>query len=107
LEDGGTVNSGDQIFERLIFKPALLPVSIARLNQYLYAEYPEQRKFLALLEHEKTEQTPESLAKIWGVDETAATQRAETLKEIGFFERRGSREKPTYWVPFLYRDALY
>jgi len=28
------------------------------------------------------------------------------LIEVGFFQRRGSREAPTFWVPFLYRDAL-
>jgi hypothetical protein len=81
-------------------------VSTARLNQYLYAEYPDQRKYVAALEHQKTEQTPESLARIWGTNEVEASQKAESLREIGFFERRGSREKPSYWVPFLYRDAL-
>ena len=28
------------------------------------------------------------------------------LVELGFFEERGTREEPTFWVPFLYRDAL-
>jgi hypothetical protein len=31
---------------------------------------------------------------------------AHELAEIGFFERRGERDAPEYWVPFLYRDAL-
>ena len=29
-----------------------------------------------------------------------------SLVEIGFFQPRGARENWTYWVPFLYRDAL-
>ncbi len=28
------------------------------------------------------------------------------LVEVGFFERRGSRDIPDYWIPFLYREAL-
>jgi hypothetical protein len=31
---------------------------------------------------------------------------AQQLIEVGFFEARGSKDKPTFWVPFLYRDAL-
>jgi hypothetical protein len=31
---------------------------------------------------------------------------AEQLVEVGFFERRGTKQDPAYWVPFLYRDAL-
>jgi hypothetical protein len=79
---------------------------MGRLHQNLYAEYPDQRKFLEALDGAKTEQTPESLATIWGIAEKEAGVKADELAEIGFFEQRGSREKPTYWVPFLYRDAL-
>lgn len=106
LENGGVAAPDSQLFDRSVFKEALLPVSTARLHQYLYAEYPDLRGFVEALEHEKTEQTPGSLSKIWSIDEASAAQRAEKLREIGFFERRGSREKPSYWVPFLYRDAL-
>ena len=31
--------------------------------------------------------------------------RANELVTIGFFEPRGTRQAPEYWVPFLYRDA--
>lgn len=57
------------------------------------------------LKGEKTEQTPDSLGHIWAV-KTVIERRAETLVQIGFFQRRGSRDDPTFWVPFLYRDAL-
>ena len=39
-------------------------------------------------------------------DRPAAQAKAEELVEIGFFQRRGSRDAPAFWVPFLYRDAL-
>jgi hypothetical protein len=106
LERGGAIAPDDQLFDRSVFKAALVPVSNARLHQYLYAEYPDQRQFLATLENQKTEQTTDSLAKIWKINEKAAGEKAEQLRDIGFFERRGSREQPTYWVPFLYRDSL-
>lgn len=35
-----------------------------------------------------------------------ALETAEQLVEVGFFERRGSKDRPVFWVPFLYRDAL-
>jgi hypothetical protein len=38
------------------------------------------------------------------VDE--AIRRARGLVDIGFFEQRGERNEPVFWVPLLYRDAL-
>ena len=87
---------------------ATLPrVSETRLNTYLYAEYPEERPFLEKLKGEKTEQTPESLSSIWGVPREEAISKAQMLVSLGFFQVRGTRLEPTYWVPFLYRDALH
>ncbi len=106
LEQGNEPAPEDQLFDRSVFKQALPTVSQARLNQYLYAEYPTQREFLEKLYEQKTEQTPESLADLWGMTRSAAIAKAQELVDLGFFERRGEREAPTYWVPFLYRDAL-
>src|SRR5262249_46086021 len=106
LEHGEGAPEGDQLFDRAVFKLALPSVSDARLTQYLYAEYPSQRPFLVKLEGQKTEQTPESLADIWNTDRGAAIAKAKELVELGFFEERGTRDEPTFWVPFLYRDAL-
>ena len=58
------------------------------------------------MDRQKTEQRPESLAKLWEVDESEAIKIAEELAQLGFFEERGTREEPNFWVPFLYRDAL-
>ncbi len=106
LEKGGTPAPEGQLFDRAVFKPALGPVSDARLRQYLYAEYPDHKPYIDQLEHQKTEQSPESLSKIWSITGRAAAERAEQLRDLGFFQRRGSRDRPTYWVPFLYRNAL-
>lgn len=75
--------------------------------QTIYAEYADLKIQIEALEGEKTEQTIDSLAAIWRVPDAVAIERADKLVEIGFFQVRGSREKPTYWVPFLYRDALF
>jgi hypothetical protein len=32
--------------------------------------------------------------------------RAELLCDVGFFQKRGSKDQPLFWVPFMYRDAL-
>jgi hypothetical protein len=106
LENGGAATQDDQLFDRSVFKIALPTVSGARLNQYLYAEYPSERPFISKLEGQKAEQTPESLSALWSVPREKAILEAKKLVELGFFEERGTREEPTYWVPFLYRDAL-
>jgi hypothetical protein len=106
LENGGVVPNSDELFDRSVFKSALPTVSGARLNQYLYAEYASERSFVSKLEGQKAEQTPDSLADLWSLTREAAIAKAKQLVELGFFEERGTRESPTYWVPFLYRDAL-
>ena len=106
LERGEPPAPDPQLFDRSVFKAALPAVSEARLVQTLYAEYPDAERFLRKLKGEKTEQTIESLAAIWEVSEARAAEQAQQLVNIGFFQQRGSREQPTYWVPFLYRDAL-
>ena len=107
LERGEPPAPDPQLFDRPVFKAALPAVSEARLVQTLYAEYSDAQRFLEKLKGEKTEQTAESLAAIWDVSEAKATEQAQQLVNIGFFQQRGSREQPTYWVPFLYRDALH
>lgn len=106
LERGGAAAPGEQLFDRSVFKAALPTVSKTRLNTYLFAEYPDERPYLEALRGEKAEQTPESLAMIWGVGRDEALAKARDLKGLGFFQERGSKTQPTFWVPFLYRDAL-
>lgn len=103
----GTPEPADQmLFDRNAIKQALPEVSRARFEQTLCAEYPHLQNLLRKLEGEKTAQDARTLAKIWSCSETEARLRADDLAGIGFFEKRGNKENPEYWVPFLYRDAL-
>jgi hypothetical protein len=106
LERGQVAAPGDQLFDRSTFKPALEVVSEARLVQTIYAEYPDLKPWLLELEGEKTEQTLTSLAAIWKISEDETKKHIQSLVDIGFFQESGGRDHWTYWVPFLYRDAL-
>jgi hypothetical protein len=106
LERGGEEPEGSQLFDRASFREALPTVSKVRYEQTLLAEYPDMRSYLERLKSEKSEQSIETLSKLWDVDETTARGIAYRLGEIGFFEVRGTKEEPSFWVPFLYRSAL-
>jgi hypothetical protein len=106
LEVGEPEPDGEQLFATSSFKDALPEVSKVRLEQTLYAEYPAQKDWLEKLRGAKTLHTPQTLADIWGVTQEDAAARANELVATGFFETRGIRQSPEYWVPFLYRDAL-
>jgi hypothetical protein len=43
---------------------------------------------------------------IWGLNEDNTLKVAENAICVGFFERREIKGRTTYWVPFLFRDAL-
>lgn len=107
LERGSSEPDGEyRLFERNAFKEALPKVSKVRYEQTLLAEHPEMRERLQVLEGEKSEQTPGSLSKLWNIETAEAIKIGKRLAEIGFFETRGSKDDPTFWVPFLYRGAL-
>lgn len=106
FEIGGALPEGEKLFARASFKLALPEVSRARLEQTLYAEYPALRSHVEELRGEKTLQTAATLASIWGTSEEEAAEEASRLVAVGFFEQRGYRTSPEFWVPFLYRDAL-
>jgi hypothetical protein len=107
LDIGAAELTGDELFSAGAIKKALVgEVSTARLTQTLYAEYPKLKASIEALRKEKTEHSAATLAHLWKVDEVSAERIASELVEIGFFERRGTREQPEYWVPFLYRGAL-
>lgn len=106
LELGEPSPEGNLLFSRSVFKDALLEVSRTRLEQTLYAEYPSARELVELLRGEKTQHTPASLAATWRKSPAESEEAALFLVEIGFFEQRGSKQEPAFWVPFLYRGAL-
>lgn len=107
LELGDPEPEKEQLFGRSAFKEALPAVSKVRLEQTLYSEQPEMKPWIEKLRGEKTLQSLESLSDIWGISRTDAGARANQLVDIGFFEVRGQKDNPSFWVPFLYRDALY
>jgi hypothetical protein len=106
LERGEDEPPGEPLFSGQALRDALPEVSNVRLEQTIFAEYPESKDFLQALEREKTHQTSKTLAAIWQTTEDAAAAIATGLVELGFFEQRGTRAQPSYWVPFLYRPAL-
>lgn len=103
---GNSEPDDNLLFSRLAVRSALPAVSNARYEQTLCAENPKLKPFLDKLEREKTQQSLESLAKLWRCSAEKSSEVADKLVMAGFFERRGSKESPIYWVPFLYRDAL-
>lgn len=106
LELGMDPPPAGEIWSRQALREAMLPVSQARLEQTIYAEYPDLKKAIVGLNGEKTGQALYSLSRIWGVSKEEARVTADALVEIGFFERRGIKSFPEYWVPFLYRSGL-
>ncbi len=102
LEVGSGEPIDETLFDRVSLREALPPVSKVRFEQTLCAEYPTLQDWLKKLDGEKTQQRPETLAKIWGVEEEQALSVADNLVEVGFFEKRGTKEEPVYWVPFLW-----
>lgn len=106
LETGDTMPEGEILFARPAFKDALPEVSKVRLEQTLYAEFPDLKQWLEKLRGEKTSQTPSTLSIIWGISHEEALTIASSLITVGFFEKRGTQQEPEYRVPFLYRDSL-
>jgi hypothetical protein len=106
LEMGSSEPTGETLISPAALKAALPIVSGVRYNQTLCAEHPTLKPLMEKMEGEKTQQTPMSLSRIWGNSPAEAIANAELLSEIGFFEKRGTKEDPVYWVPFIYRDAL-
>jgi len=106
LEMGAAEPPGETLISREALKAALPVVSTVRFNQTLCAEHATLKPLMSKLEGEKTQQTTSTLAKIWGTNDAKALAHAEALSEIGFFEKRGTKDQQIFWVPFLYRDAL-
>lgn len=106
MERGEDEPEGETLFDRAAFKEALPELSEYRTTKMLYAEYPEYKERIESLRGEKSEQTFASLSAIWRVGDEETRKVAQRLTEIGFFEQRGPRDNPTFWVPFIYRPYL-
>lgn len=106
LEIGESLPEGTNLFASSSVKKALPVVSKVRLEQTLFAEYPDFKQYILALDGEKAEHTTKTLASLWGVDGKEVVPIATRLSEIGFFEIRGNKKDPEFWIPFLYRPAL-
>jgi hypothetical protein len=105
-ELGNAEPPAENLFDRVAIRQSLGEVSKVRYEQNLCAENPTLKSYLDQLEGQKTQQTTESLSKLWKCTFEKAVEIAEQLTEAGFFERKGSKDNPAYVVPFLYRAAL-
>lgn len=102
----GEQPEGDAILTGDSFKEGLKSVSERRLYQTLFAEYPALKPYIEKLRGQKSEHTVTTLKSIWGVDDAGTAALIEKLTNVGFFESRAEKGGLSYWVPFLYRDAL-
>lgn len=103
--------SSGPLFSPESIKQALVSVSRARLTGPIYAEYPALKSRIeelhnADLRGERYTFSPDRLAQIWGVTSDEAVTIANQMEAVGLFERKGKPDSFTYWLPFLYRDAL-
>lgn len=105
-ELGNSAPEDNLLVGKAAIRAALPAVSKARYEQTLCAEYPGLLPYLRKLEREKAQQSLATLAGLWACPEEKASEIAEKLVEAGFFERRGSKQTPAFWVPMLYRSAL-
>lgn len=107
LRVGNDDPPAEALFDVITLKAALRDVSQTRYEKTLCAEFPGLKNWLDKLEGQKTLQTPDSLTTLWAVSRDQALEIANSLFEVGFFEKRSTQGgELTFWVPFLYRDAL-
>lgn len=106
LERGEEEPDALALFDRAVFKEALPDLSEYRTTKMLYAEFPDQKKYIEKLRGEKAEQTLGSLALLWNEQEEETRKISQRLCELGVFEQRGPRDNLTFWVPFIYRPYL-
>lgn len=106
LERGEDEPPAFQLFDRSVFKPSLREVSKVRYEQTFVAENPSLKDYTDALKRQKSEQTPTTLSNVWNLTANEASEVAERLVKAGFFERREANGRLSYWVPFIYRDAL-
>lgn len=91
---------------RNAFKNALDIISKVRLEQTIYAEYPDLKTYIQKLEGQKTEHSIDTLSRIWNLNTESSNKIAKKLSEIGFFEEKGDVNNLRFWISFIYRNEL-
>jgi hypothetical protein len=106
LETGVDNLEGDQIISRQAIKEAVHEVSRQRLEQTIYAEFPDLKVYIEKLRGDKAEHTLDTLKSKWNCTNDESILLANQLEKIGFFEQKGKISAPKYKIPFLYRSYL-
>jgi hypothetical protein len=106
LETGINDLQGNQIISRQALKESINEVSKQRLEQTIYAEFPDLKEYIEALRGDKAEHSLRTLKAKWKTDEDKTLEMAKELVKIGFFEPRGIADNTKYKVPFLYRPYL-
>ena len=94
------------IVSRDSIKNSAYEVSRVKTEQTIFAEHPSLREYIIALENNKAEHNLETLSEIWKVGAEQASEIANSLAEIGFFEQRTAKVEKIYKIPFLYRFCL-
>ncbi len=105
FELGENLTEETILFSRVSLKKGLAYASREKTEKYLFAEYPSLRKYFDSLRGGKARQTLTSLSSVWNCSENEAEQIAAQISQTGFWkiEKKG---QPTYWIQFIFRDAL-
>ncbi|MHA7130886.1 P-loop ATPase, Sll1717 family [Algoriphagus namhaensis] len=106
LETGINNLENDQIISRQSLKEAIEDVSKQRMEQTIYAEFPQFKDYIEKLRDDKADHILETLSKKWAITILEAEQIAKELEKIGFFEQKGTISSPKYRIPFMYRPYL-
>lgn len=102
--EGGTARMPEgRLFEQATFKAALPEVSKVRLEQTLYAEYPQHKPFIEKLREQKGVQTLPNIQNLWDQSLGECIHRLEHLEKIGFLKKQ---KDDTWRIAFLYWPAL-
>ncbi|TDW49711.1 hypothetical protein EV144_102129 [Flavobacterium sp. 270] len=106
LETGVDNLENDQIISRQALKEAVHEVSRQRLEQTIYAEFPDLKVYIEKLRGDKAEHSLDTLKAKWNCSNEDCITFANRLEKIGFFEQKGKTSTPKYKIPFLYRSYL-
>ena len=94
------------IVSRAAIKNSTLEVSKVRLEQTIFAEYPDLKDSILLLENQKAEHSISSISAVWQKNEQETIEIATKLSEIGFFDLRSFKNDSLLKIPFIYRPYL-
>ena len=106
LELGDRDPQGEALFDRVIFKDAYRMVSDQKRDRVLFAEYPTERKHIEALRGKKTDFTLGGLQSVWKVSLEEALRIANRLLDIGFFEKKTSKDEDIFSAGWVYRPGL-